>query len=100
MAVPIEICRVSSRRDLRAFVRFPWRIYRNDPLWVPPLVSDRLKYLDPAGGPFYAQADVVLFMARRDGDVVGTIAAFVDRTRVKHTGKQEGGFGFGLGLGG
>ncbi len=94
MVGQIEIRKVSTRRDLKAFVRFPWRIYRNDPLWVPPLVSDRLKYLDPATGPFYGQADITLLTAHRDGEMLGTIAAFVDRSRVNHTGKTEGGFGF------
>ena len=94
MGSPIEICTVSSRRDLKTFVRFPWRIYKNDPLWVPPLISDRLKYLDPAKGPYYGQADITLLMASRGGEVLGTIAAFVDRNRVQHLGKREGGFGF------
>ena len=74
MSSPIEIRTVSSRRDLKAFVRFPWRVYKNDPLWVPPLITDRLKYLDPAKGPYYAQADITLLMASRDGEVLGTLA--------------------------
>jgi GNAT superfamily N-acetyltransferase len=94
MADPVEICPVHSRRDLRAFVTFPWRVYRGDPLWVPPLVSDRMAYLDPSRGSFYKDADVALFAARRNGAVLGTIAAFVDRQRVRHTGRPEGGFGF------
>jgi GNAT superfamily N-acetyltransferase len=94
MAGSIEIRKVSSRRDLKSFVRFPWRVYHDDPLWVPPLISDRVKYLDPAKGPYYRQADIALLVARRDGQIAGTIAAFVDRARVEHTGKLEGGFGF------
>ncbi|MGD9002174.1 MAG: N-acetyltransferase [Anaerolineae bacterium] len=90
----IHIQPVSSRRDRRAFVTFPWAVYRDDPNWVPPLISERLEVLDPARGPFYDRADVALFLARQGRAVVGTVAAFVDHHRNHHTGKSEGGFGF------
>lgn len=94
MIKPIEILSVNTRGDRRAFARFPWRVYRGDPNWVPPLISERLKYLDPSRGIFYKQADVALFIARQDGEVLGTIAAFVDHARIEHMGAAEGGFGF------
>ena len=93
----IEIQPVVTRRDLRAFVKFPWRLYRDDPNWVPPLISERMEYLDPAKGPFYAHADVSLLLARRDREVVGTIAAFANRppeAGASEGGSPEGGFGF------
>ena len=90
----VQVQPVSTQRDLRAFVRFPWQVYRHDPNWVPPLISERLEYLDPARGPFYKHADVALFLARNSREVVGTLAAFVDHQRVEHLGRQEGGFGF------
>jgi GNAT superfamily N-acetyltransferase len=90
----VDICAVDSRRDLKAFVRFPWRVYRGDPLWVPPLISERLEYLDPARGVFYRGAEIALLLARTGKEELGTIAAFVDRGRVEHTGRAEGGFGF------
>lgn len=89
-----EIQLVRSRSDLRAFARFPWRVYRDDPNWVPPLLTDRLRTLDPKTGPFYREAEVALFLARRRNEVVGTIAAFVPRRRIALTGRPEGGFGF------
>ena len=94
MSGTVEIRPVTTRRDRKAFVRFPWQVYRGDPLWVPPLISDRLAYLDPTKGGFHSHADVALFTARRGRQVLGTIAAFVDHDRVRHTGRQEGGFGF------
>jgi GNAT superfamily N-acetyltransferase len=90
----VEIHPVTTRRDLKVFVRFPWQVYRGDRLWVPPLISDRLEYLDPARGIFYKDADVALFMARKGRQMLGTIAAFVDHARVRHLGRAEGGFGF------
>ena len=90
----IEVQPATTPRDRRAFVTFPWRVYRDDPNWVPPLISERLDYLDPAHGPFYAHADVALFLARQDGQVAGTIGACVDHRLVEQTGQAEGGFGF------
>ena len=89
----VEIRPVHTRRELRAFVKFPWRIYRGDRNWVPPLISDRLGYLDPATGPFYKTADVALFLALRGREVLGTIAAFVNHRAVQQLG-PVGGFGF------
>jgi GNAT superfamily N-acetyltransferase len=90
----IQVRPLATRRDLRAFVKFPWQVYKGDPNWVPPLISERLEYLNPATGPFFRHADVALFIARRDRDTVGTIAAFVDHRRIEHLERAEGGFGF------
>lgn len=94
MTSPIRVQPLATRRDLHAFVQFPWRVYRGDSNWVPPLISERLDYLDPATGLFYKHADVALFLARRGREVVGTIAAFVDHRRVEYLDRREGGFGF------
>jgi GNAT superfamily N-acetyltransferase len=90
----IQVRPLATRRDLRAFVKFPWQVYKGDPNWVPPLISERLEYLNPVTGLFYRHADVALFIARRGRDTVGTIAAFVDHCRTEHLGRAEGGFGF------
>jgi GNAT superfamily N-acetyltransferase len=90
----IQVQPVTTRRDLRAFVKLPWRIYEDDPNWVPPLISERCNYLKPTTGPFYKYADVALLLARRGREIVGTIAPFVNHRLVEHVGRSEGGFGF------
>ena len=94
MMEAIELHTVTTLRARRAFAHFPWRVYQGDPNWVPPLISERLEYLDPSRGIYYKQADIALFMARRGREVLGTIATFVDHARVEHMGRAEGGFGF------
>jgi len=79
---------------LQQFVRFPWKVYRGDPNWVPPLLSERRNRLNPARNPFLAEAPVELFLARAGRQPVGTVAAFVDWHSVRHTGQRIGGFGF------
>ena len=88
----LEVQRVTRRHDLRRFVRFPWGVYKEDPNWVPPLISDRMATLDPAKGPFYKQAEVALLLARRGRRAVGTVAVFVNHPHAHEP--TEGGFGF------
>ena len=91
-AVTIE--RVQGRRDLKAFIRLPWKVYRGDPNWVPPLLSERLDRLNPEVNPFFKHADVEYFMAKRGREIVGTVAAFVDQQSNERLGVKMGGFGF------
>jgi len=74
----IEVSQVGSRRERNAFIKFPWRIYQNDPAWVPPLIIERKAFLDRARHPFYEHGDAALFLARRNGEIVGRIMASDD----------------------
>ena len=44
----IQILPIRNAREKRIFLTFPWKIYKRDPLWVPPLLSERDKNTDPA----------------------------------------------------
>jgi GNAT superfamily N-acetyltransferase len=90
----IQVLPVAGRGDLRDFVKFPWRVYKNDPNWVPPLISDQISYLTPSQKNFFSRAEVALFSARNGRQVVGTIAAFIDPIPIEHLDEQVGGFGF------
>lgn len=87
----IHECRTAAER--RAFVTFPWRVYRGDPYWVPPLISERMAFFDPKRNPFYQHAEVALFMARRDGEPVGTIAALINHQHNTFHNERVGFFG-------
>ena len=43
----VEITQVASKAERDAFIKFPWRIYKGDPAWVPPLLLERKEFLDP-----------------------------------------------------
>ena len=85
---------VSGARDLELFARLPWRIYRNDPDWVPPLLTDFRKLFDPKKHPFYLHSECQPFVARRGGEVVGRIAAIWNRNHQKFHQEPVGFFGF------
>jgi GNAT superfamily N-acetyltransferase len=74
----IKVDRVASRADRDAFIKFPWEIYRNDPAWVPPLLLERKEFLNRKKHPFFEHGDAALFLARRDGQIVGRIMASDD----------------------
>jgi GNAT superfamily N-acetyltransferase len=74
----IEISEVSSRWDRDAFIKFQWRIYATDPVWVPPLIIERKAFLDRKRHPFYKHGDAALFLARQNGEIVGRIMASDD----------------------
>jgi GNAT superfamily N-acetyltransferase len=90
----IEIHPVRTRRQRRKFLTFPWRVYKEDPLWVPPLVPERLKVIDPDRGTFFQRGEAALFTAWRDGKMVGTICAAEDVPANEVRGKKECVFGF------
>src|SRR5438105_15585819 len=71
----IEVSEVISRRERKAFIKFPWQIYANDPAWVPPLIIERKAFLDRKRHPFYRHGDAALFLARRDDKILGRIMA-------------------------
>ncbi len=74
----IQVLPVRNRRERNVFIEFPWRIYRNDPAWVPPLILERKEFLDRKRHPFYQHGDAALFLAKRDGEIVGRILASDD----------------------
>ena len=53
MTSSIEIMQIEDAAGRERFIRFPWQVYRDDPLWVPPLLSSRRRTLDPARGTFF-----------------------------------------------
>jgi len=69
---------VRSSADRNAFIRFPWRIYENDHAWAPPLIIERKAFFDRKSHPFYQHGDAALFLAKRNGEIVGRIMASDD----------------------
>jgi GNAT superfamily N-acetyltransferase len=89
----IEVSEVISRRDRDAFIRFPWKIYAHDPAWVPPLIMERKVFIDRKHHPFYKHGDAALFLARKNGEIVGRIMASDDPRYNAHHQTGVGCFG-------
>jgi GNAT superfamily N-acetyltransferase len=80
-------------RQTKPFLTFPWRIYADNPLWVPPLLLERKEFLHPRKNPFFQHAEVQLFLAQRAGETVGRIAAIVNQAHDTYHNERAGFFG-------
>lgn len=90
----IEIVPVDDARKLREFIRLPWKIYKGDPYWVPPLIMDMKKLLDKKKHPFFQHSKADFFLARRNGEYVGRIAAILNHNHNNFHNEKIGFFGF------
>jgi len=89
----VNVRPVETKRDLTEFIKFPWQIYKSDPYWVPPLIMERKEFLDRRKNPFFKHADVVFYLAKRNGQTVGRIAGIVNHNHIKFHQEQAGFFG-------
>lgn len=90
----IKIEAVLTKKDLKEFILFPWQVYKKDPFWVPPLISDVKSLHDLKRNSFWEHAEQMLFLARKDGKAVGRIAGIIDRNYIDFYNEQVGFFGF------
>jgi len=94
----VEIRRVQSRKERKQFIRFAWKVYRNDPElnrhWVPPVIADYMKTLDKEAYPLYDHADLAMFTAWKGGRMAGTIAAIENRRHNEIHRDKVGFWGF------
>jgi GNAT superfamily N-acetyltransferase len=90
----LSINPVQGADDLEAFLRVPYWVYRDDPQYVHPLLSELRHFFDPDHNPFHKHADTSLWLARQDGHPVGRVAACVDSYHNEVHGERTGFFGF------
>src|SRR5688572_7803084 len=90
----LQIRPVRTRRQLKRFVKLPQALRRDDPQWVPPLVFERMQFLDRRRNPWFDHAEAEYFLAERDGEPVGRITAHHDERWDRFQGGSDGMFGF------
>jgi GNAT superfamily N-acetyltransferase len=76
------------------FIKLPFRIHKDHPQWVPPLILDRRQHLSRKKNPYFEHAEAEYFLAWRDGRPVGRISAQVDQRWDEYQGGRDGMFGF------
>ena len=86
---------VTSNADKKAFVDLPYRLYANDPNWVPPLKSEVHGLITPGKNPWFEHGEAQLFLAKRNNQIVGRISAHLDHLALQQP--PERGFGPGTG---
>ena len=91
MANGITIRPVETKADRKAFVELPFRLYKDNPNWVPPLKDEAMGLITAGKNPFFEHAVAQLFLAERDGRVVGRISASIDHMWTPMPEAQGGG---------
>jgi len=94
VSAPVTIRPVENRALLEEFLHLPWDIYRDDPCWVPPLLPEQRRFLDPRRGPFFEIGEACYFLAYRGSRPVGRITAQVNYAYDRHHDSHTGFFGF------
>ncbi len=90
----LKIKTVETKKDLLDFIKLPWKIYKDYKNWVPPLISEKKAFFNPQVNPFYRHAEVILFLAEKNGEIAGRIAGIVNHKHIETHQEKAGFFGF------
>ncbi len=90
----VQIKEVTSLKDLKAFIHFPFTLYRNNQYWVPNLVSDDLNTLRKDKNPAFETCEARYWLAFRNGTIVGRVAAILNRPHIEKWGQRYLRFGW------
>ena len=93
--ISLHIRPVETKTDRAAFVDLPFRLYAQDPNWVPPLKDEVHGLINPAKNPWFGHGEAQLFLAERTGRVVGRICAHIDHLALAQPPEQGMGPGTG-----
>ena len=94
MAEALEIRPVRTRRDMNAFIHAAFRAQGHNPRWAPALDMEAYEFFDPKHSPFAKENEIECYVALRDGEPVGRIAAILNRAHLAYRKDQTGHFGF------
>ncbi len=86
----VRIFEVVSYKDLKTFVKLPFRIYKNNKYWVPPIIKDEINALDANNNPGFKINDAKFWLAYKNNMCVGRIGALVNHKYNEKTGEQLG----------
>lgn len=79
----IEIKEAISKKEIKAFVCFPFKLYKDNAYWVPPIIKDEMEVFNPAINPVFKTAKAQFFLAFKEGKIVGRVAAIINWIEVK-----------------
>ena len=78
----IKIQEISTKKELKQFVRFPFSLYKNNKYWVPPIISEEVASFDKTENPVFEHADARFFLAFKDGKIAGRVAAIINHLEI------------------
>lgn len=90
----ITIVEANSKKLLKEFVTFPFKLYKDHPYWVPPLINDELETFDKTKNPVFESAEANFYLAYQENKIVGRIAAIINWDEVNKQQKNKVRFGW------
>lgn len=90
----IEVIEVKDKKGLKLFVKYPMKLYKNNPYYVPPIINEELEVLDHDKNPVFNNAKAKYYLAYKGGEIVGRIAAIINWKEVKEQEKPKVRFGW------
>lgn len=90
----VIIKKVTTDKELKEFIKCQWNFYREDPYWVPPLIVDRMDLFNKKKNPFFQHAEMDMFLAFKNKEIVGRIAAITNQNHNDFQEDNNGFFGF------
>jgi GNAT superfamily N-acetyltransferase len=94
--MPVLVKEISpgNRKELKRFVNFAYRLYRNNPYWIPPMISGEMETLNPRKNPAYEHCDTKFLLAYKDGRIGGRVAAIINHRYNEQWNKKAVRFGW------
>ncbi len=90
----IEIKEITAKRDLEIFIRFPYKLFHGNPLWVPPMLNDERNLLNPDKNPAFEFCKIRYWLAFKSGQVAGRVAGVINERYNQKTNQLQVRFGW------
>lgn len=90
----ITVKELTIKSELRKFVTYPFKLYKDSEYWVPPLIKDEIQTLDSSKNPVFKNAEAWFYLAYKNDEIVGRIAVILNHLEVNEQGKKKIRFGW------
>jgi hypothetical protein len=90
--MPNELRQVSTSRELREFIRFPFQLYKHNPFWLPPILLDEKQFFNPRRNKSLRNSETILFLAFNEGKICGRIMGIISPSYNELTGQKRARF--------
>lgn len=90
----ITLKEMVSKKEIKAFVKFPFKLYKNNPYWVPPIINDEIESFDITTNPVFEHAEARFFVALKNNEIVGRVVAIINYTEINEQKLKKMRFGW------
>lgn len=90
----ITLKELTTKKEMKQFVKFPFKLYKNNNYWVPPIINDEIAVFDKNENPVFQHADARFFVAIKNNEIVGRIAAIINNTEINEQKIKKMRFGW------